>query len=166
MFYYDIFLSMSNKNHYKKLYLSKGKIILTFIALFFILELLFYFVIQFQEVGKFFPFGISFYIYTPILILLTIIFTYISVTKTYYELTNNAIIHHKMNTEIVYSYKNIVYIDEEYSLKHKQLRFFDNNGKEHYLVFDKNNIIYDEVIKKTKTLSKQDFHLRYPNAKL
>ena len=74
MFYYDIFLSMSNKNHYKKLYLSKGKIILTFIALFFILELLFYFVIQFQEVGAFFPFGISFYIYTPILILLTIIF--------------------------------------------------------------------------------------------
>ena len=157
---------MSNKAGNKKLYLSKGKIIISFVIAFVSLELLFYLTIQFSETGAWFPFGTSFYIYTPILVILSLIFGILSVTKVYYEVDKNCIVHHKMNKEIEYSFKNITYIDEEWSRKNKQLRFFDKNGKEHYLVFDKEGIIFDMALKYASPLSRDDFRRRFPKAKL
>lgn len=157
---------MSNKAGNKKLYLSKGKIIISFVIAFISLELLFYLTIQFSETGAWFPFGTSFYIYTPLLVILSIIFGILSVTKVYYEVDKNCIVHHKMNKEIEYSFKNITYIDEEWSRKNKQLRFFDKNGKDHYLVFDKEGIIFDMAIKYASPLSRDDFRRRFPKAKL
>ncbi|MCQ3034836.1 MAG: hypothetical protein MJ248_01225 [Bacilli bacterium] len=157
---------MSNKAGNKKLYLSKGKIIISFVIAFVSLELLFYLTIQFSETGAWFPFGTSFYIYTPLLVILSIIFGILSVTKVYYEVDKNCIVHHKMNKEIEYSFKNITYIDEEWSRKNKQLRFFDKNGKDHYLVFDKEGIIFDMALKYASPLSRDDFRRRFPKAKL
>lgn len=157
---------MSNKSSNKKLYLSNGKIIISFIISFVILEGLFYLTIQFSQTGAWWPLGTSFYIYTPVLLVLSIIFGVLSIKKVYYEVDNNHIVHHKLNKEIEYSFKNITYIDEEWSRKNKQLRFFDKNGQEHYLVFDKEGIIFEMALKHASPLSRDDFRRRFPKAKL
>lgn len=157
-------MAQTSKN--QKLYLSKKKVVIAFIIAFVFLEALFYLTIQYNETGAFYPFGTSFYIYTPVLLVISLVFGYLSIAKTYYEVDKNCITHHKMNKEFEYSFKNIVYIDEEWSRKHKQLRFFDKLGNEHYLVFDKEGIIFEYAMKYSTPMTREEFRRRYPKAKL
>ena len=71
-----------------------------------------------------------------------------------------------MGKVIEYTYSNIIYIDEEFSLKNKMMRFFTKDGREHLLVFDKNREIYETALKKCTLISKEEFQRRFPDKKM
>ena len=155
---------MSKKDP-KKLKVNPWRIIKIFLVAFVIFELVFFF--SFQGVnGHLWPFDKSFYFYTPALFIATIVFCYMSITQTYYEIKGATFIHSKMGKIVEYTFNNIIYIDEEFSEKKKMMRFFTKDGKEHLLVFDKNGVIYTTALGKFPLISKEEFQRRFSNKKM
>ena len=89
-----------------------------------------------------------------------------SITQTYYEIQGPVFIHSKMGKVIEYTFSNIIYIDEEFSVQKRMMRFFTKDGKEHLLVFDKNAVIYTTALRKCPLISKEEFQRRFPNKKM
>ena len=148
-----------------KLKINPWRIIKIFIVAYLIFEVIFY--ISFQGAnGKFWPFDKTFYFYTPILFVATGIFCWMSITQTYYEIQGPVFIHSKMGKVIEYTFSNIIYIDEEFSVQKRMMRFFTRDGKEHLLVFDKCGVIYTTALKKCPLISKEEFQRRFPNKKM
>ena len=148
-----------------KLKINPWRIIKIFIVAYFVFELIFY--ISFQGGnGRFWPFDKSFYFYTPILFVATVIFCWMSITQTYYEIQGPVFIHSKMGKVVEYTFSNIIYIDEEFSVQKRMMRFFTKDGKEHLLVFDKNAVIYTTALSKCPLISKEEFQRRFPNKKM
>ena len=155
---------MSEKNN-KKLKINPWRIIVIFAVAYLVFELIFYF--SFQGVnGKLWPLDKSFFYYTPILFAATAIFCVISLTQTYYEIDGAIFTHYKMGKVVEYSFSNIIYIDEEFSLKKKMFRFFTKDGQEHLLIFDKNQELFKVALKKCQLISKEEFQRRFPNKKM
>ena len=155
---------MSKKDP-NKLRVNPWRIIAIFAIAFLVFEVIFY--VSFQGVkGVPFPPDKSFYFYTPALIIASGIFCALSLTQTYYEIKGATFIHSKMGKVVEYTYSNIIYIDEEFSLKKKMMRFFTRDGQEHLLVFDKNGVIYETALKKCTLISKEEFERRFPNKKM
>ena len=155
---------MSKKDP-NKLRVNPWRIIRIFLIAFVIFEVIFY--ASFQGVnGGFWPLDKSFYFYTLALFVATTIFCILSLTQTYYEIKGATFIHSKMGKVIEYTYSNIIYIDEEFSLKNKMMRFFTKDGREHLLVFDKNREIYETALKKCTLISKEEFQRRFPDKKM
>ena len=155
---------MSNK--VQKLKINPAKIIIIFVISFIVFEAIFYFTMQDFVNNGFFPFNTPFYFYTPMLLAVSVIFCVVSITQTYYEVDKEKLVHHKMGKTYVYKFKDILYVDEEWSLKHKMLWFYDNNGKDHYLAFDKNAEIYKAVIEHSNLMEWDEYKLKFPNAKM
>ena len=148
-----------------KLKVNPWRIIAIFAVTFLIFEAIFY--VSFQGAnGGFWPLDKSFYFYTPALIIASIIFCYLSLTQTYYEIKGATFIHSKMGRVVEYSFNNIIYIDEEFSVKKKMMRFFTKDGQEHLLVFDKNGVLYETALKKCPLIDEEDFKRRFPNKKM
>ena len=148
-----------------KLKINPRRIIKIFIITFFVFELIFYFSFQGAN-GVFWPFDKSFYFYTPLLFIASIIFCWMSISQTYYEIQGPVFIHSKMGKVVEYTFSNIIYIDKEFSTQKKMMRFFTRDGKEHLLVFDKNGEIYTTALKKCPLISKEEFLRRFPNTKM
>ena len=154
-----------NKKDPNKLRINPWRIIRIFLIAFLIFEVIFY--ASFQGVnGGFWPLDKSFYFYTPALFIATAIFCFLSLSQTYYEIKGATFIHSKMGKVIEYTYSNIIYIDEEFSLKNKMMRFFTKDGREHLLVFDKNAKIYKTALEKCSLISKEEFQRRFPDKKM
>lgn len=153
-------------NNQDKIYrLPIKRFALIFSGLFVAFEIIFY--LTFQGVnGVFFPFDLSFYIYTPILLGTSIMFCVMSVTQVYYKLDSHKLTHVKRGKVYQYFYCDILYVDEQWSLKHKMLLFYDKNGKAHYLSFDKEGAIYNKVLDKAPLMTREEFQIRFPNVKL
>lgn len=64
-----------------------------------------------------------------------------------------------------YFWSDILYIDEEFSEKHKMMRFFDKTGREKFLMFDKKQLIYEEALKRVKQITFEELKRRFPNVK-
>lgn len=47
------------------------------------------------------------------------------------------LIHKRFVNEVTYSFDNVIYIDEGYSIKHNTLLFYNKEGKSLFLVMDK-----------------------------
>ncbi len=109
---------------------------------------------------------VGFYIYTPALLCLTIIFYILSIKKTYYEIDEKRIIYHRYNKIFEFPFKKMLYIDEKWSLGHKTLLFYDENGRRKYLTFDKEGLIFEYALKYASLLTKEEFNRRFPNVKL
>ena len=155
---------MSQKDN-KKLKINPWKIIGIYAAAFLVFELIFY--VTFQGInGTFFPPDNSFYYYTPILFIATAIFCVVSLTQTYYEIVGPVFTHYKMGKVVEYTFNNIVYIDEEFSVKKKMFRFFTKDGQEHLLIFDRKGVLYETALKKCPLISKEEFQRRFPNKKM
>ena len=150
----------------KKLKINPWKIIAIFAVTFVVFELIFYFSFQGAINGKLWPLDKSFYFYTPALLIATIVFCYISLTQTYYEINGAVFIHYKMGKVVEYTFSNIVYIDKEFSLKKKMFRFFTRDGREHLLVFDRNGELYQTALEKCTLISEEEFKRRFPNKKM
>lgn len=115
---------------------------------------------------------ISGYIIQDVIVLLvwialTAIATYILYTKNYYILTKTDITHYKLNQVVTYSFNNILYIDEEYTKKHNTILFYMNTGKSVFLVLDNNGEILKAITKGARnTISRQEFHVKFPKIRL
>lgn len=109
---------------------------------------------------------ISFYVYTPALLCLTIIFYVLSIKKTYYEIDEKRIVYYRLNKIFEFPFKKMIYIDEKWSLSHKTLLFYDESGRRKYLTFDKEGLIYQYAMNYAPLLSKDEFIKRFPNVKL
>lgn len=70
--------------------------------------------------------------------ILFVIFLILMLKKNYYEVNKKELLHKRFVNEVAYSFDNVIYIDEEYTLKHKTLLFYNKEGKALYLVMDKN----------------------------
>lgn len=147
-------------NPEKKEILRPGKlrIFLIFLALFFIFEIIFVlsFLSSLEE---------TFVWFTPILAVVTFAFGVFAYKQISYEVTSNKIIHSKMGKVTEYFWTDIIYIDEEFSEKHKMMLFYTKDGKDHYLLFDKHRVIYETALAKVHQLTPEEFKRRFPHIK-
>lgn len=161
---------MSDKHANEKLRLNPWRIILLFVGIFFVFEAIFYFSFQGAPIGgrpgKLWPFDASFYFYTPVLFGMSVLFCVLSITQTYYLIDKDAITHVKMGKTFRYRFSDILYIDEKWSEKHKTLLFYMGDGKDRYLAFDKEKVIYEYALQYSHLMSREEYHERFPNAKL
>lgn len=109
---------------------------------------------------------VPFAVYTPALLVLTLIFYILSIKKTYYEVDEKSIVYYRNNKIYEFPFKKMLYIDEKWSKSHKTLLFYDESGKRKYLTFDKKGIIFEYALKYSPSLSREEFLKRFPNAKL
>ncbi len=148
----------------EKLRLSPIRIIMIFLVMFLIFEVIFYF--SFQG-NNFFPLNTSFYVYTPALLGVSALFCFLTIKGTYFVIQKERIVHVKMNTAFEYRFKDIIYIDEEYSVKHKTMLFYLKDGKERFLAFDKDHKVYDACLERCENLiTKEELKRRFPNLKI
>lgn len=107
------------------------------------------------------------YLVMVVWFLSTLLFFILSLTQTYYVMEGRNLIHHQLNKEFVYDCKDILYVDEEYSKKHKILTFYLESGAARYLPYDKNGAIFDFVMEKSiNRISREEFHARFPSIRL
>ena len=100
-------------------------------------------------------------------IVISVIGWFLLTSKNYYEVTNSAIIHHKLNSTFTYDFNNVLYIDENYTKKHKTLLFYNNKGKDLFLTLDKDMELLKIFNKECKNLiSREEFHKKFPKVKL
>lgn len=154
---------MAKQPNNKKLRVSAARIITIYAVLFVVMTLIFY--ISFQH-DNFWPLETSFFIYTPVLFVVSLFFAILSINATYYVIDKNKLVHTKMGTSKEYYWKDIIYIDEEWSKKHKMMLFYMADGKERYLAFDKEGLIYQYALNYAKLLSYEEFKARFPKANL
>ena len=85
----------------------------------------------------------------------------------YYIIEKDRLIVKKFNKELIFPYKNIVYIDEEESIKTKIVTMVTNKGDVIYLNFDKKGILFKTLVEKCKNVTpKEEAKRKYPNAKI
>jgi len=146
-----------------KLKISSKRIVGIFILLFIVFEAIFYFSFQRDHLW---PLDVSFYFYTPALLLSSVFFCYISITKTYYIIDKQKIQHFKMGKQYEYRWSEIIYIEQEWSKKHKMLLFYLEDGHSRYLAFDKKGVIWEYAMKYAHLISNEEFRERFPKVKL
>ena len=154
---------MAKKSEDNKLHISSKRIILIYSVVFIVLEAIFY--ISFQQ-GNFWPLSTSFYFYTPLILGVVIFMIVLSIKQTYYLLDKSKIVHVKMGKEFEYYFKDIIFIDEKWSRKHKMLLFYKENGHPYYLAFDKEGKIFEYALNYSHLISEKEFLARFPNVKL
>lgn len=154
---------MAKKDENKKLRVSALRISIIFSILFLVMVAIFY--ISFQH-DNFWPLEVSFYVYTPVLAVASAFFCVFTIKSTYYVIDQKKLIHSKMGVEKEYYWKDIIYIDEEWSKKHKMLLFYMADGKDRYLAFDKEGLIYEYAITYARLISEEEFFARFPKTKL
>ena len=87
---------MSNKSGYGIYKLNPWRIVKIYAIGFLIFEAIFFATFQGAVSQDFWPLDKSFYFYTPLLLVATAIFCYMSITQTYYEIDGTKLIHYKM----------------------------------------------------------------------
>lgn len=156
-------MNMAKNDENKKLRVSWLRIALIFVVLFLVMEAIFY--ISFQS-GDFWPFNTMFYIYTPVLFATSVLFAVLTIRGTWYMIDSKKLTHSKMGHTKDYYWKDIIYIDEEWSRKHKMMLFYLADGKERFLAFDKEGLILEYALKYGRLIDREDFLRRFPKAKL
>jgi len=153
----------------EKLRISPLRITLMFIGIYLFLQILFMTTLGFIDIATWPPTIANlelFYVYTPVLLAVTIAFYAISLTQTYYYVDKKKITHHKMNKVFEYYFSDMTYIDEAWSAKHKTLLFYDKAGRRKFLTFDAGGLIFRFAMENAAPMSRDDFHRRYPSVKL
>lgn len=107
------------------------------------------------------------YVILVILFVSMVILDIFAIKSTYYTIVNNAIIQHRFGKINYYDYSRIIYIDKDYSLKHKALTMVMDDGKIIFLTFDKEGKIYEMALKNAKKLiSKEELNKKFPKIKV
>ena len=153
----------------RKLKLSPLRLGLMFIPIYLLLQILLMTSLDFFDITTWPPTIDNlflFYIYTPLLFVLTIIFYTISATQTYYYVDDKKITHHKMNKIFEYYFSEMLYIDEKWSKKHRTLLFYDKDGRRKFLIFDRDGAIYAAAVEKAKAMSVEEFVAHFPGVRL
>ncbi len=145
-----------------KVRIAAKRVVITYAILGVVVLFMFYSII-----GWVWPPTQAHYFVMTIWLLSTLLFFILSLTQTYYLLEGRTLTHHQMNREYVYDCKDILYVDEEYSQKHKILCFYLSNGAVRYLPYDKHGKIFEFVLEKSINLmSREEFKAQFPSARL
>lgn len=147
-----------------RLRLNPWRVALIFLGLFLFLEVVFYF--TFQGFSHLWPPDNSFYVYTVLLAVTMIVLGSLAAAGTYYVIDRDKITHVSVGRKRVYFFRDILYIDEAWSKRHKMLLFYDTTGHDHYLAFDRKGVLYASVLHLARPVSREEFKERFPNVKL
>jgi len=99
--------------------------------------------------------------------IITAVYFVITLRMGYYTLEKDALYQRRLTKEFCYPYKEIIYIDEEWSRKNKILFFVTDRGTSIYLIMDKKQVLLEEMLKRCpKLLNKEEVQIRFPNVKL
>ena len=91
----------------------------------------------------------------------------VTIVTSYYEVYRKYVVVHRGGKKLIYYYADVVYIDEEKSVKKKNIHFYTRQGHARYLLFDKKGILYQTMITNCKNrMSKEEFEESHPNVKL
>lgn len=157
---------MSKKNKDEIVHLSNIKLILLYVATFLVFEAIFFFSFTFTGLLENHSLDVPFFMYTPILLVMTVVLCILSIKNTYYILNNARVVHVRLGKEVSYEWSHIVYINQEWSEKHKTLDFFLESGKECFLAFDKEGKLYEYALRNCRLLEHEEFAIRYTKNKL
>lgn len=157
---------MSKKSKEIIAHLPPLKMILLYAGIYVVFEAIFFLSCTLGNLVSTGTLGIPFIIYTPFLLILSIILCVLTIKKTYYIINEREIVHVRMRNETSYEWKHIIYVDEEWSLKHKTLLFYLEDGKERFLSFDKEHLVYDYAMEFGSLISSEEFRRRYQKSKL
>lgn len=157
----------------KKIFPSKSKILLSFTPVSILLLLVLYFSIG----GKFTYFGktseeiknllIADVIVFAIWIILNIVSIFILFKYNFYIINKSELIHHRFNKELHYQFNDIIYIDENSTLKHNTLLFYTSKGDARYLILDKDKELLKVMQTNCKNLiTREAFQNKFPNVRL
>ncbi len=96
----------------------------------------------------------------------SIVFYVITLNSCYYILSKKDLTVVRFKKRIVYTFSDVIYIDEELSKKKKMVCFFTKFGHKRYITFDQENKILPMMLKQCKNLqTKEEFEINYPNVK-
>ena len=157
---------MSRKGKDVIVRLSNTKLVLLYIATFLVFEAIFFFSFTIGSILDGYGLDLSFFIYTPILVVMSIILCILSIKNTYYILNDVRVIHVRLGKEVSYEWSHVVYINQEWSEKHKTLDFFLESGKECFLSFDKEGQLYEYALRNCRLMDLEDFQIRHSKNKL
>ena len=157
---------MSRKGKDVIVRLSNTKLVLLYIATFLVFEAIFFFSFTIGSILDGYGLDLSFFIYTPILVVMSIVLCILSIKNTYYILNDVRVIHVRLGKEVSYEWSHVVYINQEWSEKHKTLDFFLESGKECFLSFDKEGQLYEYALRNCQLMDLEDFQIRYTKNKL
>lgn len=79
-------------------------------------------------------------------------FYIISILYNFYIVESKCIIVHRFKKVLYYYFNDIVYIDKQYSEKHKMILFVTNKKDVRYLVFDSKKLVYETMLEKCHNL--------------
>lgn len=153
----------------RKLKISSFRLTFLFAGVYLFLQILFMSTFNFLDVTVWPPKIVNltlFYVYTPILLAVTIFFYVLSLTQTFYYVDKKKITRHKMNKIFEYYFSDMTYIDEKWSKKHRTLLFYDKSGRRNFLTFDREGIIFQHALENARPLSREDFAIRFPDVRL
>ena len=157
---------MSRKNKDLIVKLSNKKLILLYVGTFLVFEAIFFLSFTLTSILENGKLDVPFYVYTPLLVVMSIILCVLSIKNTYYVLNDSRVIHVRLGKEVSYEWSHIVFINQEWSEKHKTLDFFLESGKECYLAFDKEGKLYEYALRNCRLLEQEEFAARYQKYKL
>lgn len=89
----------------------------------------------------------------------------IYVLKIYYVIEKEQIVRHGTKI-LIYRFNNIVYLDEKYSKKHVELKFYSNSGYWVYLTDTRNHDLYKVIKERSPLLSLEKFKAKFPKVKV
>ena len=96
-----------------------------------------------------------------------IVILVVSLNTQYYEINKKDITEAKFGKKYTYFFSDMIYIDEEQSVKSKTLCFVTKQGHVKYLSFDKEGKIYEAAINKCQHLiSREELERRFPGIKI
>ena len=96
-----------------------------------------------------------------------IVFLILSLTQNYYILSKKYVTVKRYTKELIYYFSDVIYIDEEKSMKKKMIHFYTRQGHPRYLNFDRKGILYQTMLEKCENrMSKEEFERTHPDVKL
>lgn len=105
------------------------------------------------------------YCVIAIYVILSLLLLFASFKTCYYVVENKYFEVVKFGKTVRYEYANVIYIDEEKSVKTKTISFmtkFDKTPR--YVHFDKNNVLYNKMLEKCNNrMSRDDFYREHPD---
>ncbi len=140
------------------------KIFLMWLIIFLVMAVIVFFMffnLFLQQWSVIQPIIIAIYVLVMVAILM------ISINTHYYEINKKDITEAKFGKKFVYFYNDIIYIDEQESLRTKTLCFVTNRGHVKYLTFDKEGKIFKAATTKCNNLiSLEEVKSRFPGIKI
>lgn len=98
------------------------------------------------------PWDFRQYIIIFLWLISSVVFYIISILYNFYIIESKCIIVHRFKKVLYYYFNDIVYIDKQYSEKHKMILFVTNKKDVRYLVFDSKKLVYQTMLEKCHNL--------------